>query len=102
MPPILTKHRRHVRPAELAGECGVIDRNQRRALPAMNHVVGAHVVDDRNAGRLRKKRAVADLDGQRLVRAMEHGLAVKADYIDFAGDRSSHDTENRRYGNCMP
>ena len=38
-----------------AGERGVVGRHQRRALPAMQHVVGAHVVDDRHAGQRRQQ-----------------------------------------------
>ena len=62
----------------------MIGGNQRRALPACPHVVGAHVVDDGEAGRLRQPRAVAELHGDRGLRAVQHGLAMEADDVGLA------------------
>ncbi|MNZ98800.1 hypothetical protein D3C78_1181020 [compost metagenome] len=51
----------------------------------MHHVVGAHVVNHIDAGFFSQKRTVADLHGQRLIRPVQHGLAMKTDHVDIAG-----------------
>ncbi|MCY1236055.1 hypothetical protein D9M72_486910 [compost metagenome] len=63
-------------------QSGVIGGDQRRALPAMHHVVGAHVVDDVNSRFAGKQRAVADLYRQGFVGTVQHGLPVEADHVD--------------------
>ncbi|SPU67185.1 Uncharacterised protein [Brucella neotomae] len=42
-----------------------------------------HVINDRNARFASQQRAVADLDSQALVRAMQHRLAMKTDHVDL-------------------
>ena len=49
----------------------------------MHHVVCAQVVDRRNAGFARQQAAIAQLHRERPVRAMQHGLAMKADDVDI-------------------
>ena len=77
------EHRDRARPMT-AGKRPVIDRHQRRALPARRHVRGAEVINHRNVDLARQRRAVADLDGQPLPRSVQDGLAVKADDVDGA------------------
>ena len=63
----------------------MIDRHQRRALPARRDVGAAQVVHHPHAERPRERGAVADLPGEVLFRPMRDGLAVEA-----------HDVERRR------
>ncbi len=49
----------------------------------MAHVFRPHVTNDRNARFASQQRAVADLDSQALVRAMQHRLAMKTDHVDL-------------------
>ncbi len=51
----------------------------------MDHVVCTHVVDDVDAGFGCQQRSVAELDGQRLIRSVEHSLAMEADQVDIFG-----------------
>ena len=81
-PPILTTTTGSAEPGG-GGERGVIDRHQRRALAAGRHVVGAEIIDDIDAKALRQRCAIADLDGEAPLRPVQHGLAVKADDVDF-------------------
>ena len=65
----------------------VIDRHERRALPAGFDIGGAEIIHDRDMDRLGQRGGIADLHGHLLRRPVQHGLAVKADDIDvFAGD----------------
>jgi len=65
----------------------VIDRNERRALPAGRDVGGAEIVHHGNMDGLGKRRRVADLHGEPAVGPVQHGLAVEADDVDIlAGD----------------
>ncbi len=65
----------------------VVDRHERRALPAGVDVGRAEIMHDRDVDRFRKRRAIADLHGHLLRRPVQHGLAVESDDIDvFAGD----------------
>ncbi len=57
-------------------------RHQRRTLPACGHVGGAKIEHDADAKPLRKRGAVAELDGQPVLRPVQHGLAVEADQSD--------------------
>ena len=61
----------------------VIDGHQRRALPAMGHVVAPEIKDGGNAGHRRQFRPVAQLHCETSLRPVQHGLAVKADESDF-------------------
>ena len=62
----------------------MIDRHQRRPLPAGGDVGGAEVVDHRDAEPARKRGTVAELNRQVTIRLMQHGLAVKSDDRDVA------------------
>ncbi len=60
----------------------VIDRHERRALPAGGDVGGAEIMHDRDMDGLGQRRGVADLHRHFLRGPVQHGLAVKADDID--------------------
>ena len=68
--------------AALGDERAMIDRHQRRPLPAGGDIGGAEIEDHRQAEPLRQRRAVADLHRQPPLGCMEHGLAMEADEID--------------------
>ena len=70
------------RPRQLARERRMIDRHQRRPLPARFHVGDAQVADHLHAGRARQRSAVADLPGEAAFGAMGDRLAVEAHDID--------------------
>ena len=63
----------------------VIDRHERRALPAGGDVGGAEIMHHGNVDRLRQRRGVADLHRQLLLGPVQHGLAVEADDVDILG-----------------
>ena len=63
----------------------MIDRHQRRALPARRHIGRAQVIGDVDAHVAGEERAVADLHGQAPVGPVQHGLAVEADDVDGGG-----------------
>ena len=73
-----------IRLRQRTGERRMVGRHQRSALPAMNHVVGAHVINHRQAGPLRQKAAVTQLDGQSNFRAVQNGLAVETNQYRFS------------------
>ena len=76
-------HHRHVAlQAGRAHQRAVIDRDQRRPLPARRDVGGTEIIDDGNAEPGGERRAVADLHRQPAGRRMKDGLAVKADEAD--------------------
>ena len=66
----------------------MVDRRERRALPALEHVVGPKVVDHINAGALGKLRAIAQLHGQAPFGTVQYRLAVEPDHVDVAGRQS--------------
>jgi hypothetical protein len=79
----------HQRPLTLKRlrQRAMIDRHERRALPAGCDIGGAKIVHHRNMDRPRQRRGVADLDRHFLRRPVQHGLAVETDDVDvFAGD----------------
>ena len=79
----------------------MIDRHQRRALPASGDIGGAEIVHHRQSQRLRKPFAFADLDRQPVVRPMQNGLAVKADDIDRGAiDLVCREKRFHRLGMC--
>ena len=82
-PPILTTDDRPFALQRL-GQRAVIDRHERRALPAGRDVGGAEIMHDRDMDRPGQRRAVADLHRQSLLRPVQHGLAVEADDIDVS------------------
>ena len=51
------------------GERGVVERRERRPLPARGDIGAAEIADDIDPGQLRQQRAVADLPGAALLRA---------------------------------
>ena len=57
--------------------------NQRRALPAQPHVVGAKVKNHVDAKPFGQPLAIAQLHRQPVERPVQHRLAVKADHIDI-------------------
>ena len=61
----------------------MIDRHERRALPAGFNVGSAKIVHDRDMDRLGQRGGIADLHGQPALGSVQHGLAVKADNIDI-------------------
>ena len=61
----------------------MIDRDERRALAAFRHVLGAEIIDDIDAGQIGEELSVAELHRQAGLRAMQHRLAVKADHADL-------------------
>ena len=64
------------------GKRGMIDRNERRALPAKCHVMSAHIMHDGNAGSIApeaRHRPVAR--SQRRIGAVKNGLPVKSDHV---------------------
>ena len=68
-------------------ERAVIDRHERRALPAGGDVGGAEIVHDRNMDRPRQRSGIADLHRHLLGGTVQHGLAMEADDVDvLAGD----------------
>ena len=67
--------------ADVAGQREVVERGQRRALPAHRHVGAAEIPDGRQAQKLRQDRAVAALVGAAPARVMRQGLAVKAQNV---------------------
>jgi hypothetical protein len=78
------EHRDRVRPFERRRERLMIDRNQRRPLPARRNVGGAEIKNHRDADLARERRAVAELDGQTLLRPVQDGLAMKPHHVDAA------------------
>ena len=60
------QHRERLR--QPGGERGVIERRERRPLPAGRDVGAAEVADDVDPGQPREQRAVADLPGAALAR----------------------------------
>src|SRR5205823_2676739 len=69
--------------AERGGERAMINGYERRPLPSRSYIGGAKVIDDGLIEPARQKWAVTKLHGQALLRAMENGLAVKADKVDL-------------------
>ena len=61
----------------------MIDRHERRALPAGGDVGGAEIVHYRNVDGLRQRHGIADLHRQLPFGPVQHGLAVKADDVDI-------------------
>ena len=77
----------------------VIDRHERRALPAGLDVGGAEIMHDRDMDRLGQRRGVADLHRQPALGPVQHGLAVEADDIDvLEGDAVLGDKGGHRLG----
>jgi hypothetical protein len=68
-----------------AGKRPVIGGNQRRALPAKPHVIGAQIMDDIDAEAIRQPLTVPQLHRQAFKRTVEHRLAVEPDDINVAG-----------------
>ena len=70
------------RPRQVAREGGVIDRHQRRALPARLHVGDAQVAHHLDAGRARERRTITDLPGEAPLGPMGDGLAMEAHDVE--------------------
>jgi hypothetical protein len=78
------QHRDRMRECQRIRQRAMIDRHQRRALPARRDIGGAEVVHNRDAERLRQRGSIADLHREMAFGAMQNGLAVKSDNIDGA------------------
>ena len=63
----------------------MIDRHQRRALPARQDIGAAQVGHHPHAERLGERGAIADLPGEVLFRPMRDGLAVEAHDVERRG-----------------
>jgi hypothetical protein len=72
-------------------EGGVIDRHQRRALPARQNIGAAQIVHHAHTERLGKGRTIANLPGEVLLGTMRDGLAMEA-----------HDVERRQRRAGLP
>ena len=59
----------------------VIDRHERRALPARGDIGRAEIMHHRDMDGLGERGGIADLHGHSLRRPVQHGLAVKADNV---------------------
>jgi hypothetical protein len=64
-------------------QSAVIDRHQGSALPARRHVCRAHVVDHGGRQLPGQAGAKTELHGEAALRAVDDGLAVKADHVDI-------------------
>jgi len=75
----------HYRDGEfhLARKRGVKQRHQRRTLTSRRHIAAAEIADDVDAGFFGEQSAIANLPCQPLMRAVDNGLAVKADDTHF-------------------
>jgi len=73
------------RPRQAAGHRRVVQRHQRRPLPAGGHVAAAEVGHHADCGQFGEQRGIADLRGVAALRPVPHGLAVAADGADFRG-----------------
>jgi hypothetical protein len=60
----------------------MIDRDQRRALPARGDIGSAEIMHDRDMDGFRQGRGIADLHRHPLGGTVQHGLAVEADDVD--------------------
>ena len=60
----------------------MIDRHERRALPAGLDIGGAEIMHHGNMDRFGQRGAVADLHRHLLLGPVQHGLAVEADDVD--------------------
>src|SRR6056297_1651041 len=69
--------------ADQPGQRPVIERRERRPLPAQPHVGGAEVPHDRHAQRIGQHLPVAHLQRARLIGGMGQRLTVEADHVDF-------------------
>jgi len=77
----------------------MIDRDERRALPAGGHIGRAKIVHHRNADRFRQRVGIADLYGQPLSRPMQDCLAMEADNLDvFARDMILREEGSNGFG----
>ena len=64
-------------------QSAVIGRNQGCTLPARRHIRSAHIVNHLDACCLGQSHTVAQLHREVLFRAVQNGLAVKANNIDI-------------------
>ena len=67
------------------GQRAVIDRHERRALPAGGDVGGAEIMHDGNMDRLGQAAASPICTVNPALGPVQHGLAVKADDVDVLG-----------------
>ena len=80
------------------GQRAVIDRQQRRALPACNDIGLAQVGDHRDAERPGQPRAIANLPGPAALRPVGDRMAVKADHADILRDMAA---APQQVGHCL-
>ena len=65
------------------------DRRERRALPACGNIGGAEIVDHRDAQPRRQSLAVADLQRQAALGAMQQRLTMESDRGDISRRKAS-------------
>ena len=70
------------RPRQMSRKSGVEDRDEWGAFAAGRDVGAAKIADHVDLCPLREQLAIADLPGKALARAVNQGLAVKADDVD--------------------
>src|SRR5215217_5521675 len=83
------------------GESAMINRNEWCALATSGDIGGAEIADDGHTKLTRKQRTIAQLNREVLGRAMEDGLAVKADHVDHVAVEPRFETETLD-GGCVP
>jgi hypothetical protein len=66
----------------------LIERHQRRALPACGHVGRPEIADDGDAGQFGKPCPIADLPGAALVGRVIDGVTVEPDQVDLSGGKT--------------
>ena len=76
----------------------MIDRQQRRALPACNDIGLAQIRDHRDAKRPGQPRAITNLPGPAAFRPMGERMAVKADHADILRDMAA---APQQVGHCL-
>ncbi len=69
-------------------QCLMIDRNQRRPLPACRHIGGPEVINHIHPQPPRQFRSIAELNRQALLRAVNDRLAVEPDNVDVTESRA--------------
>ena len=82
------EHADRLRPVKHPHHGAMIDRHQRRPLPAGGDIGGAEIVDHRNAEPARQRGAVAELHREVAIRLVQHGLAVETDNRNVGGGQA--------------
>ena len=67
---------------QTGGERGVVQRRERRPLPAGGDIGAAEIADDIDPGQPRQQRAVADLPGAALLGTVQDRVPMEPDQVD--------------------